>query len=155
MACVGNAILGGHFLKDRHAFGVVALVDKQQVGPLRLGFESRRRKVNVHFAIGINVHQAHARTPAAQIRKSRLVADVGELHPAFVDINLAVDLISRENHVRQTVAVQVGDAHAAAVIDVLEVDDVHRIVLRQAVGEGHARVLGGQEGKEGLFLAGS
>ena len=126
------------------------LVDVQHVAPqVVLPEGSRLTDVDVESAVGVDVGQGHSGGPSVgRARDPRALRHILETQPAPVEIQPVGTDVGREIEVGEIVPVQVSDTHPRAVVVVLVGQPVPRGRLRQAVGEGDARLRGGHECEE-------
>ena len=110
------------------AVPVRTLVDEQQVAAVRR-VGAAYREIEVRQPVLVDVHHGHAADPHMG-RHAGGLGDVLEAEMPPVQVQAARDHVAGEVDIRQPVFVHVRDRHAAAVVQIVEIDDVvDRVVL--------------------------
>ena len=122
VAGIGDAESPCLFYEPGRAVLVRTLVDEQQVAALRRN-GAAHREIEIRQPVLIDIHHGDAADPHVGA-DTRGLGDVLETEMPPVQVQAARDHVAGEVDIRQPVVVHVGDRHAAAVVQVVEIDDV-------------------------------
>ena len=129
--------------------GAVAVVDVEHVAPVhREVFDARH--VDVDAPIAVDVRHRDAGLPAIRVGDARLVGDILELIVPLVPIELVGTKVRGEIKILESIAIDITNSDAAAVVVVEIVDDVEVRRLRQLIDELYAGGLRRQQLKQRL-----
>jgi len=152
VGCVSYAHCRCCIREGGDAPGVVALVEKELVGPV---FPQGGAYVDVVESVSVHVYYSHAVVPAVAATDACGFTDVFEFPIAPVQVQFVFVVAAAEEKIFLAVLVKISNPYAAAVIDVLVGQDVEAVTFTGGIGEGYTGLFFIQAGEDGcLLLAG-
>ncbi len=148
IALIRDAVGGGRLREHGNALCVQALVDVELVGPAPALYIPRVRDMDVEPSVAVDVDEGDARRPGPLAGDPCPFRYVREAEPALVQVESVLPQVRGEQQLRKSVAREVPQRHAAAVVEVAVLEDVMVGCLDDPVFESNARIAGGKLAEE-------
>ena len=136
-----ETVLGGPF-GEAEAACHSAVVDEQLVFALELLVITHLAHVNIEPAVAVHIGDGDARFPAAGAAHAGRRGEVCEPAAAAVEVEFVLAGVRGKVQIRQTIVIQVAGCHAAAIVVIEVLNDVHAI--RRLIGQDVRKINAGR-----------